>query len=177
MNENKTNAIENFKKTDAFYKNASSIAMIGAVLYFIISILMNDTFNLNVIISIIVFVAVAGLLLLFSILLGKKRNRLIEEYYGRVSEEDKQQAIDLLERVGAVTKAYYYYEGPNVRTIDFTLPLKQIAGGKKVYVGILEPIKALAEEMHTDREKHPDEESNGIIFDIVALIENNTSEI
>ena len=177
MDENKTNAIESFKKIDAFYKNASYIAMIGAVLYFIISILMNDTFNTNVIISLVVFCVVAGVLLVFSILLGKKRNQLIEECYGRVSDEDKQSAIALLERVSAVTKVYYYYDGPNVRTIDFTLPLKQIAGGKKVYVGILEPIKALAEEMHTDREKHSDQESNGIIFDIVALIENNTSEI
>ena len=177
MDENKNPEIEGFKKTDAFYKNFSSVAMVGAVLYFVISILMNDTFNTNVIISLIVFVALAGLLLLFGILLGKKRNQLIEEFYGRVSEEDKQQAIDLLERVSAVTKAYYYYDGPNVRTIDFSLPLKQIAGGKKVYVGIFEPIKALADEMRTDIEKHPDEESNSIVFDIVALVENHLSEI
>ena len=78
MNENK-NKIESFKKTDALYKNVSSVAMIGAVLYFIISILMNDTFNTNVIISLVVFVVVVGLLLLFGILLGKKRNKLIAE--------------------------------------------------------------------------------------------------
>ena len=177
MNENKTNAIESFKKIDAFYKNASSIAMIGAVLYFIISILMNDTFNLNVIISIIVFAVVAVLLLVFSILLGKKRNKLIEEYYGRVSAEDAQRAADLLEKASALTKVYYYYDGPNVRTIDLTLPLKQIAGGKKVYVGIFEPIKALEKEICLDKEKHSDEASNSIIFDIVALVENHLSEI
>ena len=177
MNENKTNAIESFKKIDAFYKNASSIAMIGAVLYFIISILMNDTFNLNVIISIAVFVVVAGLLLLFSILLGKKRNRLIEEYYGRVSAEDAQRAADLLEKASALTKVYYYYDGPNARAIDLAFPLKQIAAGNRVFVGTFEPIKALADEMREDKEKHADEDINGIIFELVALMENNLSEI
>ena len=149
----KNTAIESFKKLDAFYKNASSAAMIAAVIYFIISILVNDTFNTNVIISIVVFCIVAVLLLVFSILLGKKRNRLIEEYYGTVSDEDKQKAIALLQKLDTINgKVYYYYDGPNVRTIDLTLPLKQIAGGKKVYVGTFEPIKALEEEMHLDKD-------------------------
>ena len=176
MNENK-NKIESFKKTDALYKNVSSVAMIGAVLYFIISILMNDTFNTNVIISLVVFVVVVGLLLLFGILLGKKRNKLIAEYYGTVSDEDKQKAIALLEKVNSVNKVYYYYDGPNPKTIDLSLPLKQIACGKKVFVGTYEPIKALEQEMHLDKEKHADEESNGFIFELVALIESNLSEI
>ena len=177
MKENKNTVIESFKKTDAIYKNVSSVAMLGAVLYFIISVLINDTFNTAVIISCVVFVVVAGLLFVFSVLLGKKRNKLIEEYYGTVSEEDKQKAISLLEKVNSVNKVYYYYDGPNPRTIDLSLPLKQIANGKKVFVGIYEPIKSLEQEMHLDKEKHNDEESNKFIFELIALIEKNISEI
>ena len=69
MNENK-NKIESFKKTDAIYKNVSSVAMIGAVLYFIFTILTNDSFNTNVIISCVVFAALGVLLLACGVLLG-----------------------------------------------------------------------------------------------------------
>jgi hypothetical protein len=176
MNENK-NKIESFKKTDTIYKNVSSVAMIGAVLYFVISILMNDTFNTNVIISLIVFAALGVLLLACGVLLGKKKRQLIEECYGPVSDEDKQAALALTERVSTINKVYYYYDGPNARAIDLAFPLKQIAAGNRVFVGTYEPIKALADEMREDKDKHADEDINGIIFELVALMENNLSEI
>lgn len=176
MNENK-NKIESFKKTDTIYKNVSSVAMIGAVLYFIFTILTNDSFNTNVIISCVVFAALGVLLLGGGVLLGKKKRLLIEECYGPVSDEDKQAALTLTERVSTINKVYYYYDGPNARAIDLAFPLKQIAAGNRVFVGTYEPIKALADEMREDKDKHADEDINAIIFDLVALMENNLSEI
>ena len=83
----------------------------------------------------------------------------------------------MTERVSTINKVYYYYDGPNARAIDLAFPLKQIAAGNRVFVGTYEPIKALADEMREDKDKHADEDINAIIFELVALMEKNLSEI
>ena len=55
--------------------------------------------------------------------------------------------------------------------------LKKLSKGKKIYVGLFEPIKAIEQEIKSNKEKYPDEDFNHFIFDIVLLIENNVCDI
>ena len=109
-----------------------------------------------------------------------RRNRIIKEYYGIVSEEDRQKAKSLLDRISVVDKNEYdFYDilRCDAEDVDISQMLKLLVKGKKIYIDLYKPTKTIEQEIINNKEKYTDEEFNDFIFELVPLLENNLCDI
>lgn len=83
------------------------VLSIAAFVYAAIVFLKDDLFLLDDIIAIAVFVLNAVFFCVYATLLDKRRKKLIDKYYGAISEEDKRRAISLLKDIDTLEEYIY----------------------------------------------------------------------
>ena len=172
--------IAKYKKQHTVFRAIGLISLLAIFIYFLITILNCETFDIEAIIACLVFVVYIVIFMVFFTIFDIKRNNIIRKYFGEVSETDRQRANSLLGKMYAVDKNEYdFYDILHCDTEDVVIPqmLKLLAKGKKVYIDLYKPIKAIAQEIIDNKEKYADEEFNDFIFELVALLENNLCDI
>ena len=168
--------IAKYKKQHTIFRAIALISLLAIFIYFLITILNCETFDIEAIIACLVFVVHIIVFMVFFTIFDIKRNNIVRKYFGEVSEIDRQRANSLLGKMYAVDKNEYdFYDILHYDTEDVVIPqmLKLLAKGKKVHIDLYKPIKAIAHEIIDNKEKYADEEFNDFIFELVALLENN----
>ena len=174
--------INKYKKQHTVFRLIMIVYLMILLAYFIITILKCETFDISAIIACLVFVGSIGILFGFFTLFDVKRNKLLKKYYGTVSEEDKSIAIELLDKIKVVdNNEYDFFDLFHYDIDDLMLKqsLKLLIKGKKVYIGIYDPIKIIEQEIMNNNieNKYNDIEFNNYIFELVKLLERNLCDI
>ncbi len=175
-------AINKYKKTNNLFRNISLFCMLITFPYFIITILNRESFDKSVIIACSGAGISVVLLMIILTIFDIKRNKLLKKYYGTVSEEDKSIAIELLDKIKVVdNNDYDFFYLLHCDTDDLMIEqsLKLLINGKKVYIGIYDPIKITEQEIINNNadNKYNDIEFNNYIFELVKLLERNLCDI
>ncbi|MBQ7323359.1 MAG: hypothetical protein IJW96_02195 [Clostridia bacterium] len=172
--------IKKYKKQLNIFRIIAIISILVVFIYFLITILRCETFDQNALVSCLVFASTIVVFCLLFTFFDVKRNSIILKYYGKVGDVDKNKAKELLKKMNIVDKNEYdFFDILRCDLEDLPIQqiLKKLSKGKKIYVGLFEPIKAIEQEIKSNKEKYPDEDFNHFIFDIVLLIENNVCDI
>ena len=174
--------INKYKKEHTVFRLIMIVYLIILLAYFIITISRCETFDISAIIACSVFVGSIGIIFVFFTLFDVKRNKLLKKYYGIVSEEDKNIAKKLLDKIKVVDKNEYdFFDLFHYDTDDLMVKqaLELIIKGKKVYIGIYDPIKIIEQELLTNNtnNKYNDIEFNNYIIELVKLLEHNLCDI
>ena len=167
--------INKYKKQHTVFRLIMIVYLMIHLAYFIITILKCETFDISAIIACLVFFGSIGVFLGFFALFDVKRNKLLNKYYGTVSEEDKTIAKGLLENIKIVdNNEYDFFDLFHYDTDDLMVKqsLKLLIKGKKVYIGAYDPIKTIEQELLTNRtdNKYIDTEFNEYILELVKLL-------
>ena len=149
---------------------------------FLIVIPRNDNFGLDDISMCSVLGVAVLITLLFFTIYDIRRNRIVKKYYGSVSEEDKILAKELLDKIQVVDNNEYDFFNLFHYDIDdlaVKQSLKSLIKGKKVNIGLYDPIKAVKYEIETNNidDKYSDIEFNNYIFELISLLERNLCDI
>ena len=99
--------INKYKKQHTVFRSIVIKYLMILLVYFIITISRRETFDISAIIACLVFVGSIGIIFGFFTLFDVKRNKLLKKYYGIVSEEDKNIAKKLLDKIKIVDKNKY----------------------------------------------------------------------
>ena len=148
----------------------------------LIIITRNESFDLEDIIVCSTFGGITVLSMIFFTIYDIRRNKLLKKYYGTVSEEDKIIAKELLDKIKIVdNNKYNFFDMFHYDTDDLMVKqaLELLIKGKKVYIGIYDPIKTIEQEllMNNTNNKYNDTEFNYYIFELVKLLERNLCDI
>ena len=148
----------------------------------LIIIARNESFDLEDIIVCSTFGGITVLSMIFFIIYDIRRNKLLKKYYGTVSEADKIIAKELLDKIKIVdNNKYDFFDLFHYDTDDLMIEqsLKLLIKGKKVYVGIYDPIKIIEQEIINNNadNKYNDIELNNYFFELVQLLERNLYDI
>ena len=174
-------AINKYKKTNNLFRNISLFCMLITFPYFIITILNRESFDKSVIIACSGAGISVVLLMIILTIFDIKRNKLLKKYYGTVSEEDKSIAIELLDKIKVVDNNEYDFFDLFHYDIDDLMvkqSLELLIKGKKVYIGVYDPIKIIEQEIKNNNDnKYNDIEFNNYIFELVKLLERNLCDI
>ena len=176
----KNSVIETYKKQISIFKIVGIICTVVSLIYFIITILNCSVFDLKAIIACLIFALSLVVFMIFFTIFDIKRNKIIKEYYGIVSEADRQKAKSLLDKISVVDKNEYdFYDilRCDTENVDISQMLKLLVKGKKIYIGLYKPTKSIEQEIINNIEKYTDEEFNDFIFELVPLLENNLCDI
>ena len=174
-----TDAFKKYNKQVWKFILFGTIYVILLIIAFLIVVLKADSFDLSVIIAVVVFVISIFSLLICSLLFDKKRNKIIDNYYGHVSEKDKVTAVNLLSKIYLVHNDYDIYAVLHFDDYDLSKALqyclKSIIKGKKVYIGMSACIHAVLEEIKNNNNdnKYCDQVFNDYIKECSILIERN----
>ena len=172
--------IAKYKKQHTIFRAIALISSLAIFIYFLITILNCETFDIEAIIACLVFVVYIVIFVVFITILDIKRNNIIRKYFGEVSDTDRQRANSLLGKMYAVDKNEYdFYDILRCDTEDVVIPqiLKLLVKGKKIHIDLYKPIKTIEQEIINNKEKYTDEEFNDFIFELVKLLENNLCDI
>lgn len=174
--------ISKFKRELFVFRTILLTALTIALACFLIVISHNDNFGLDDIIMCSVLGVAALITLLFFTIYDIRRNRIIKKYYGSVSEEDKIIAKELLDKIQVVDNNEYDFFNLFHYDIDdlaVKQSLKSLIKGKKVNIGLYDPIKAVKYEIETNNidDKYSDIEFNNYIFELISLLERNLCDI
>lgn len=174
--------INKYKKQHTVFRLIMIVYLMILLAYFIITISKCETFDISAIIACLVFVGSIGIIFGFFTLFDVKRNKLLKKYYGTVSEEDKNIAKKLLDKIKVIDKNEYdFFDLFHYDKDDLMVKqaLKLIIKGKKVYIGIYDPIKIIEQELLTNNtnNKYNDIEFNNYIIELVKLLERNLCDI
>ncbi len=174
--------INKYKKQHTVFRLIMIVYLMILLAYFIITISKCETFDISAIIACLVFVGSIGIIFGFFTLFDVKRNKLLKKYYGTVSEEDKNIAKKLLDKIKVIDKNEYdFFDLFHYDKDDLMVKqaLKLIFKGKKVYIGIYDPIKIIEQELLTNNtnNKYNDIEFNNYIIELVKLLERNLCDI
>ena len=178
--DDKNSVIETYKKQISIFKTVGIIYTVVSLIYFIITILNCSVFDLKAIIACFIFALSLVVFMIFFTIFDIKRNKIIKEYYGIVSEADRQKAKSLLDKISVVDKNEYdFYDILRYDAVDADISqmLKLLVKGKKIYIGLYKPTKSIEQEIINNKEKYTDEEFNDFIFELVPLLENNLCDI
>ena len=172
--------IKKYKKQHATFRAIGIVSFLAVFIYFLITVLNCETFDINAIIACSVFIGSTVLFCILFTVFDIKRNKLISKYYGEVEQTDREKAYALLEKIYIVDKNEYdFYDILRCDTEDVVIPqiLKLLVKGKKIHIDLYKPIKTIEQEIINNKEKHTDEEFNDFIFELVKLLENNLCDI
>ena len=174
--------INKYKKQHTVFRLIMIVYLMILLAYFIITISKCETFDISAIIACLVFVGSIGIIFVFFTLFDVKRNKLLKKYYGTVSEEYKNIAKKLLDKIKVIDKNEYdFFDLFHYDKDDLMVKqaLKLIIKGKKVYIGIYDPIKIIEQELLTNNtnNKYNDIEFNNYIIELVKLLERNLCDI
>lgn len=170
-----------YKKHFSIYQCTMILYVIGLLIYFVVTVLNANKFDLAVIIACSVFVISIILGMLGIALFEIKRKKIIKKYYGIVLEEDKLIAKQLLEEIDVLDNEYDFYNKFKLDEEEVVVEqcLKLVVKGKKVYKGLSDVIFAINKEIKTNNEnnKYSDIKYNMYIEDFCNLVERNNVDI
>ena len=174
--------INRFKKELLIFRIILVTVVMIAFACLLIIITRNESFDLEDIIVCSIFGGITVLSMIFFTIYDIRRNKLLKKYYGTVSEEDKIIAKELLDKIKIVdNNKYDFFDLFHYDTDDLMVKqaLELIIKGKKVYIGIYDPIKIIEQEllMNNTNNKYNDTEFNYYIFELVKLLERNLCDI
>ena len=174
--------ISRFKKELLIFRIFLVTVVMIAFACLLIIITRNESFDLEDIIVCSTFGGITVLSMIFFTIYDIRRNKLLKKYYGTVSEEDKILAKELLDKIKIVDNNKYDFFDLFHYDIDDLMvkqALELLIKGKKVYVGIYDPIKIIEQEllMNNTNNKYNDTEFNYYIFELVKLLERNLCDI
>ena len=174
--------INRFKKELLIFRIILVTVVMIAFACLLIIITRNESFDLEDIIVCSTFGGITVLSMIFFTIYDIRRNKLLKKYYGTVSEEDKIIAKELLDKIKIVdNNKYDFFDLFHYDTDDLMVKqaLELIIKGKKVYIGIYDPIKIIEQEllMNNTNNKYNDTEFNYYIFELVKLLERNLCDI
>ena len=174
--------INRFKKELLIFRIILVTVVMIAFACLLIIITRNESFDLEDIIVCSTFGGITVLSMIFFTIYDIRRNKLLKKYYGTVSEEDKIIAKELLDKIKIVdNNKYDFFDLFHYDTDDLMVKqaLKLIIKGKKVYVGIYDPIKIFEQELINNNadNKYNDMEFNNYIFELIKLLERNLCDI
>ncbi len=180
--DNKQIEINKLKKQRQLFAAIFVACTISLFVYFIVTILNSPTFNVTVIVACSIYFGSVLVGVLILTIFEHKRYSIIKKYYGTVSEEDKERAKNLLSKISIVDKNEYdLYDVLRMddQTEIIAMVLKLLAKGKKVYIGLYDPIKDIEQELinSKDSNQYNDIEYNSFIFELMPLLENNLCDI
>lgn len=130
---------------------------------------------------VLLFGAVA-VVVLFAVALLLRRNSIVSKYYGKVSDEDREKAKELLRQIHVVEQNEYDFHSIfHFDTEDLSIPLilKDLAKSKKIPIHLYHPIKCIEKEIRNNSESdiYGDKEMNAFVFALVDLLERNLYHI
>ena len=171
-----------YKRQAAILKDICLVCDIMAFICCLIVVLMHDFFDFAVIIACSVLFGFVAISMILLAVYDIKRNKILDKYYGKVSDADAQKAKDLLNKIRVVENNTYDFCAVGDCDIDasyISSILKRLMKGKKIFADLVEPIQKAEQEllMDTRNEQYNDMAFNEYIFDLVRLIENNLSDI
>lgn len=174
--------INRFKKELLIFRIILVTVVMIAFACLLIIITRNESFDLEDIIVCSIFGGITVLSMIFFTIYDIRRNKLLKKYYGIVSEEDKNIAKKLLDKIKVVDKNEYdFFDLFHYDTNDLMVKqaLELIIKGKKVYIGIYDPIKIIEQELINNNadNKYNDIEFNEYILELVKLLERNLCDI
>lgn len=175
------NVFDKYKKRFLFFIWAMIGCFIVLSIYVISTVLKVDKFDITVIIVCSIFVIFCGGVMLTSIYFDRKRKKIIQKYYGVVSEEDQFIANELLSNIHIIVGGYDFYDLFRVDEEEIIIKncLKRIRKGRKVYIGLSEVIMAINKEIKTNNtdDKYNNVEYNQYIEDFCDVVERNSVAI
>lgn len=170
-----------FRKHFSIYQGTMILYIIALLIYVIATVLHADNFDLPVIIACSLFGISIIVCMLGIALLDAKRKKIIQKYYGVVSEEDKLIAKQLLEEIDILDNAYDFFDlfrfDEEYSVIEQCLKL--IIKGQKVYKSFSNIIFVIHNEItmnHFDN-KYNDLKYNKYIEDFCNLMKRNNVDI
>ena len=174
--------ISRFKKELLIFRIILVTVVMIAFACLLIIITRNESFDLEDIIVCSTFGGITVLSMIFFTIYDIRRNKLLKKYYGTVSEEDKIIAKELLDKIKIVdNNKYDFFDLFHYDTDDLMVKqaLELLIKGKKVYVGIYDPIKIFEQELINNNadNKYNDMEYNNYIFELIKLLERNLCDI
>lgn len=176
------NPVNKYKKIILYLRTITVPLVIVLLIGFLIIILSDDHFGNDDLIAIIVFASVTVILIGVFIYLDISRYRIVDKYFGKVTEEDKGIAQDLIVRLDDLHRNEYdFLNRPQFQEYEDSCAviLKQIIKGHKVYKGLMElyfEIQQIIVTMNED-EKMKYESYNDYLLRLVELFSRNQSDI
>ncbi len=170
-----------YKKHFSIYCGIMILYVIILLIYLISTTLKADKFNITVIVACSIFIISIIAFIVGASLFEAKRKKIIEKYYGVVSEEDKLIAKQLLEEIDILNNEYDFFalfhfdeEYSVVKQC-----LKLIIKGQKIYKDLSDVIFAINTEIKTNNvnNKYSDIKYNKYIEDFCNLVERNNVDI
>lgn len=174
--------ISKFKTKFSVVRGFSVNCLMVIFIYFMTTISNTDSFDTSAIIACSVLGGFIIVMMIFFTIYDSRRNKIIKKYYGVVSEEDKQIASQLLDKISIVDhNEYDFYDlfRYDLGSSDIEASLKLLIKGKKIYIDSYEPIKAIEQELLYNNmdNKYNDIEFNEYIFEFVKLLERNLCDL
>lgn len=176
------NEIQKYKKARLIFQILGVISAIAVLVYLLVVLLTNSGFNTNCIIAVSVLASYTLAMIICFIVFDKQRLRLVEKYFGKVSDEDVEKSNALLEKVNIITCGAYSFLDDEQFEIDNKMLkycLKQISRGHKIYGKLVSVYFEIQKEIEKSSEKDLAEniEYNVYINQLTELFERNKSDI
>ena len=174
--------VKKYKKIIKYFKVVSVPFVIVMLIGFLIVILSDDHFGNDDLIAIIVFSTVTIIFIGLFIYLDAYRYRIVDKYFGKVTEEDKKIAQNLIVDLDDLYRnEYEFLSHPQFHEYEASclVILKQITKGHKVYKGLMAPyfeIQRIISTMNKD-EVMKYELYNSYLLRLVELFSRNQSDI
>lgn len=172
------NEIKKYKKARLVFSYIGLISAVAILVYFLTVILTNSVFNIHCIVAVSVFGGYTLLMLVCFFMFDRKRLRIIEKHFGKVSTEDIAKSKLLLSQVKIIMQGEYsFLDADKFEFHDKTLKscLKQISRGHKVYfklVAVYPDIKKEI-EMSPEKDSEVNKNFNAYINELTDLFERN----
>ena len=172
------NEIEKYKKARLLFSLTCVLSAIAVLVYVLIVVLTNSIFNTHCIIAVSIFGGYTLLMLVFFVIFDKRRLRLVEKYFGKVSTEDIEKGKVLIGQVKIVMQGEYSFFESGQFEFDYKslkYCLKQIVMGHKVYSQFVNVYFDIQKEIENSPEKDLDvnKNFNTYINELTDLFERN----
>lgn len=180
---NPTTPTKELKKFNKTYNVIKLVCVIGNILIFLYTVLLsiqellaedNNKYNLLIGLTVIVLIIILYRLISF---FDKRKDKIIETYYGVVTDEDKLKAKKLHDNINIIKENKYDISrilkfSNSEEIIEFVL--ERLSKGNKVHIYYYNNIRKIKELIQN--EKYNDEIYNNYIYELCELLENNTYE-
>ncbi|MDE6059641.1 MAG: hypothetical protein K2G44_06365 [Clostridia bacterium] len=175
--------IEKYKKNRLIFSGCCCVLSLIILIYFVATICVSQSFDVSCIVAVSVLGGFVLIMLALFVVFDRRRNHLVEKYFGKVSVEDAEKSKELLAKVNSVLQGHYaflYHNSefefdPKILKYD----LKQISKGHKVYVGRIKVWFDMQAEIENSPERDLEENKifNAYIQALADLFERNQSDI
>lgn len=172
-----TYELNRFKKIFDNVRYTGAILIIVFLIAFSVSLFINkDLTGITSIYGILLLIVVVFLLSIF--LLFRKRTILINTYYDKITEDDKEKAKKLLDKINIIDENEYdLYDALHIEEESIIIKniLKDIVKGNRIYIVHYKLIKSIEELIK--EEKYNDINYNNYVHELCVLLERNTCDI